>query len=143
MKRYWVSLLSMRKIFLVTISMLSLALFSCVVLAQSPSPSKRDPETGVAGVISIGPVRGGPSRQGVPDSRPLANAEFLVTKENSTVTSFHTDDQGRFQISLLPGHYTISRKNWTAAIGSSGPFEVDVIAGQMKRVQWSCDTGIR
>ena len=124
-------------------SILSLTLFSCVVLAESPSPPKQQPETGIAGVISVSPIHGGPSRQGVLDSRPLANAEFLVAKENSTVTSFHTDDQGRFQISLLPGHYTISKKDWTANIGSYGPFEVDVVAGQMKRVQWNCDTGIR
>jgi hypothetical protein len=123
--------------------MVSLTLFSGVVLAESPSPPKREPETGVEGVISISPIQGGPSRQGVPDSRPLANAKFIVAKENSTVTSFQTDDQGRFQISLLPGHYTISRKDWTASLGSYGPFEVDVVAGQMKRVQWNCDTGIR
>ena len=143
MKRYCVSLLSMSKIYLVTMSMVSLTLFSCVVLAESPSPPKHEPETGLAGGISVSPMHGGPSRQGVPDSRPLANTEFLVAKENSTVTSFQTDDQGRFQISLLPGHYTISRKDWTASLGSYGPFEVDVVAGQMKRVQWNCDTGIR
>ena len=94
-------------------------------------------------MISAGPIHGGPSRQGVPDSRPLANIEFLVTKENSTVTSFQTDAEGRFHVSLLPGHYTISRKDWTAQLGNYGPFEVDVAAGQMKRVQWDCDTGIR
>ena len=124
-------------------SMVFLTLFSCVVLAESPSPPKQEPQTGIEGVISVSPIHGGPSRQGVSDSRPLANTEFLVAKENSTVTSFHTDDQGRFQISLLPGHYTISKKDWTANIVSYGPFEVAVVAGQMKRVQWNCDTGIR
>ena len=143
MKGYWVSLLSMRKLCLFQIFVVLLALFSRVVPAQSPSVPKPQPETGLAGVISVGPIHGGPSRQGVPDSRPLANAEFLVAKENSTVTSFQTDDQGRFQISLPPGHYTISRKDWNATLGSYGPFEVDVAAGQMKRVQWNCDTGIR
>ena len=143
MKRYCVSLLSMCKICPVIISVVSLVLFSCVVFAESPSPPKQDPETGVEGVISVSPIHGGPSRQGVSDSRPLANAEFLVAKEHSTVTSFQTDDQGRFKISLLPGHYTISKKDWTAHLGSYGPFEVDVVAGQMKRVQWDCDTGIR
>ena len=143
MKRYWVSLLAMDKIHLVTTSIVSLTLFSSVALAQSPSPPKRDAETGIEGVISAGPIKGGPTRQGDPDSRPLANIEFLVTKENTAVTSFHTDDQGRFHLSLLPGHYTISRKDWTAHIGRYGPFEVDVAAGQMKRVQWDCDTGIR
>jgi hypothetical protein len=141
-KGYWVSLLSMRKL-CHPILVVFLALFSHVVLAQSPSVPRPAPETGLEGVISVGPIHGGPTRQGVPDSRPLANAEFLVAKESSTVASFQTDDQGRFQIALPPGHYTISRKDWKANLGSYGPFEIDVAVGQMKRVQWSCDTGIR
>src|SRR5438105_13209922 len=105
MMRYCVSLLSMSKIGPVTMSMVTFSLFSCVVLAESPSPPKQGPQTGIEGVISAGPIHGGPSRQGVSDSRPLANTEFLVAKENRTVKSFQTDDQGRFQVSLLPGHY--------------------------------------
>jgi hypothetical protein len=131
----------MRKPYPLLILVVLLALFSRFVLAETQSTPK--PGTGLEGVISAGPIQGGPSRQGVPDSRPLANTEFLVEKENSTVASFKTDDQGRFQISLPSGHYTISRKDWNAKMGSYGPFEVDVAAGQIKRVQWSCDTGIR
>jgi hypothetical protein len=142
-KGYWVSLLSMRKPYFLPMLLVLFALFSRVVLAQPPSTPTPEPETGLEGVISLGPIHGGPSRQGVPDSRPLANTEFLVEKENGTVASFQTDDQGRFRISLPPGHYTISRKDWKASLGSYGPFEVDVVAGQIKRVQWDCDTGMR
>ena len=91
----------------------------------------------------VGPIQGGPTRQGVPDSRPLPNTEFVVLKENSAVASFKTNEEGWFKISLPPGHYTISRKDWNASIGSYGPFEVDVVAGQIKKVQWECDTGLR
>jgi hypothetical protein len=119
------------------------ALFARAGLAEPPPPPKSQPETGIEGVISAGPIHGGPTRQGVPDSKPLANTEFLVKKENSVVASFKTDDQGRFRVSLPAGHYTISRKDWNAKIGSYGPFEVDVAAGQMKAVQWSCETGLR
>ena len=136
------SLLSMRKPYPLPIFVVLLALFSHFVLAETPSTPKPEPETGLEGVISAGPIQGGPSRQGVPDSRPLANTEFLVEKENSTVASFKTDDQGRFRISLPSGHYTISRKDGKASVGNYS-FEVDVAAGQMKRVQWDCDTGIR
>lgn len=142
-KGYWVSLLSMRNPYLLSIFVVFLTLFSRGVPAQpSPTP-KPGPETALEGVISAGPIHGGPSRQGVPDSRPLANTEFRVEKENGTVASFKTDDQGRFRISLPPGHYTISRKEGKTAVGNYGPFEVDVTAGQIKKVQWSCDTGIR
>ena len=98
-------------------------------LAETPSTPKAEPGTGLEGVILAGPIQGGPTRQGVPDSRPLANTEFVVEKENSTVASFKTNDQGRFQVSLPAGHYTISRKDWKANIGSYGPFEVDVARG--------------
>ncbi len=117
------------------------AYFAAVAGAQStPAPK---PGTGLEGVILAGPVRGGPSKQGVPDSRPLPNTEFVVEKENKTVATFTTDDQGRFQLSLPPGHYSVSKKGPRVAIGSYGPFEVNVIEGQMKKVQWNCDTGIR
>jgi Prealbumin-like fold domain len=133
----------MRNLSPFAISVVLLALLSRFVLAQTQSTPPPAPETGLEGVILVGPVQGGPLRQGVPDSRPLVNTEFVVEKENSVVASFTTDDQGRFRISLPSGHYTISRKNWKAVIGSYGPFDVDVAAGQMKKVQWNCDTGVR
>jgi hypothetical protein len=133
----------MRKSYPLLIPVVLLALFSRFALAETHSTPKPEAETGLEGVILAGPIQGGPSRQGVPDSRPLANTEFLVEKENRTVASFKTDDQGRFQVSLPSGHYTISRKDWNAKMGSYGPFEVDVAVGQIKTVQWNCDTGIR
>jgi hypothetical protein len=133
----------MRPPHFIPIAVVFLVLFSRVGLAQPPSTPKPEPETGIEGVISAGPIGGGPSRQGVPDSKPLANIEFVVTKGNSVVASFRTDDRGRFRISLPAGHYTISRKDWNAKIGSYGPFEVDVAVGEMKAVRWDCDTGIR
>lgn len=115
---------------------------SMIALGQSPSAQKPDAGSGLEGVISIGPVQGGPIRPGVPDSKPLPHAEFVVTKENKIVTSFQTDDKGRFHVSLPPGHYAISRKI-NATLGNYGPFEVDITAGKMKQVQWTCDSGIR
>lgn len=102
-----------------------------------------DPGTGVEGTITTGPVRGGPSRIGVPDSKPLGNTAFVAENQNGTVTSFSTDDQGRFRVSLDPGHYSVSLKEKRPGVGRYGPFEVDVVAGQMSKVQWRCDTGIR
>lgn len=136
------SLPCMRKPYALSLLAVFFALFARVVLAEMATPTA-EPETGLEGVILVGPVQGGPTRQGVPDSRPLANTEFLVVKENSTVASFKTNDQGWFQISLPSGHYTVSRKDWKASIGSYGPFEVDVASGQIRRVQWNCDTGMR
>ena len=112
-------------------------------LATTLSMSAADPATGVEGVISFGPVRGGPARLGVPDSRPLANTAFIAENEKGTVVSFSTNDEGQFRISLEPGHYTVSLQEKRGGIGRYGPFEVDVVAGQMTKVAWRCDTGIR
>jgi len=109
---------------------------------MQPTPTP-EPGTGLEGVITVSPIHGGPSRADLPDSGPLANVAFVVENERGTVTSFTTDDQGQFRISLAPGHYTISREGRKGGIGKFGPFQVDVVAGKMTRVQWNCDTGIR
>ncbi len=117
-------------------------ILSCgLLLAATLSAS--EPQTGIEGVIIVGPVHGGPARIGVPDSRPLANTTFIAQDQKGTATSFTTDDQGRFRVSLEPGHYSVSLKGKTGRIGRYGPFEIDVVAGQMTKVEWRCDTGIR
>lgn len=74
---------------------------------------------------------------------PLANATFVVENNNGEVASFTTDGQGHFRVALSPGHYKVSLKGRKSTIGRFGPFEVDVSSGQMTKVQWECDSGIR
>src|SRR6266540_5061722 len=111
----------------------------CASTGQTPSAG----ESGIEGVITIGPANPGPIRADAPASMPLANATFAVEKNNGEVTSFTTDDQGHFRIQLSPGHYTVSIKGRKTTIGHFGPFEVDVVSGKMTKVQWECDSGIR
>ncbi len=100
-------------------------------------------ETGIEGVITVGPIHGGPVRPGIPSTKPLANATFVVGSETGAVAEFTTDDQGRFRVSLPPGHYTVTKKDQQKGIGRYGPFDVDVTHGQMTKVEWHCDTGMR
>ena len=111
-------------------------------LAQAgPTPSPAT-ESGIEGVISIGPTHGGPARAGVPSSSPLANAEFVVAGKKEMQASFKTDDQGKFRVLLPAGHYKVTKKE-KSRLGGCGPFEVDVAAGQMTKVEWACDSGMR
>ena len=107
-----------------------------------PGQTQSGSETGIEGVITINPARPGPVRADSPIS-PLANTAFAVETQKGEIASFTTDNEGRFRVSLAPGHYKVSRKGRTSSIGRFGPFEVDVVAGQMTKVQWECDSGMR
>ena len=117
-----------------------LVMSGCFSSGQTQSGSG----TGIEGVITFGPTQGGPIRADTPSSKPLANVTFVVENEKGAeVASFTTDDQGRFRVSLTPGHYTVSREGKKHGIGHYGPFDVVVLAGRMTKVEWECDTGIR
>jgi Prealbumin-like fold domain len=122
-----------------------LTAFALILMAVSASTGQTPSAggSGIEGVITIGPANPGPIRADAAASMPLANATFAVEKNNGEVTSFITDDQGRFRVSLPPGHYEISLKGRKSSIGRFGPFEADVAPDKMTKVQWECDSGIR
>ena len=95
-------------------------------------------------MITISPWHPGPVRANEAASKPLANVTFVVHDQKEAVAAeFTTDAQGGFHVPLAPGHYKVSLKSRTSSIGKYGPFEVDVVAGQMTKVQWQCDSGMR
>jgi hypothetical protein len=79
----------------------------------------------------------------VASSTPLANTAFDVKQGDRIVVTFETDSQGNFKVLVPAGHYTVVRHNYQSAIGSYGPFEVDVAPGKLAGVRWQCDTGLR
>ena len=111
----------------------------CTAAGQTSSGG----ESGIEGVISISPARPGPVRVDEAGSVPLANAGFVIENNSREVASFTTDEKGHFRAALPPGHYKVSLKGRKSSIGRFGPFEVDVVASKMTKVQWECDSGIR
>jgi len=109
---------------------------------ESASPGA-DQTTGIEGTITAGPSHGGPVREGVPSTMPLANMTFDVKQGEKVITSFTTDGEGHFKVMLPPGQYTVVRSGSRTAVGRYGPFEVTVSAGKMSSVQWECDPGLR
>jgi hypothetical protein len=121
-----------------------LLFFTVIFAIFAPTQMPAEPQTGIEGVITITPAKPGPVRANDPGSAPLANATWVVKNDKGVVANeFTTDDQGRFQTSLPPGRYTALLKGKKTGVGRFGPFEVDVAAGQMTKVQWQCDSGIR
>lgn len=116
--------------------------FFSICLTQIPLSPALAADTGIEGVISVGPVPNGPSTVG--GSKPLAHTTFVVLSESKNViTSFTTDDHGHFRILLAPGHYSVSRKDAQPKVGRFGPFEINVAADRVTNVAWTCDSGMR
>jgi hypothetical protein len=133
----------MRILLIVTASVVALS-FS-IALAQTHSTNLSPSGAGIEGTIEISPTHGGPIREDIPDSKPLASIQFTVQREGEStpVASFTTDQQGHFRVSLPPGRYNVTREGGKRGIGKFGPFAVEVAAGKMTLVQWHCDSGMR
>ena len=118
----------------------ALLLMSGTVTSGQNSP---DPATGIWGIVTVSPTRPGPTRLGAEKSvAPLPNAAFTVATDKGPLASFTTGADGKFRVSLQPGHYVVSM-NEQRFPRPCGPFEVDVVAGKMTDVAWNCDTGMR
>jgi hypothetical protein len=112
--------------------------------SMSSGQSQSDRATGIEGLITVSPTRPGPIRAGseVANAAPLPNAVFSVRNEKGVVTSFTTNNEGRFRVSLKPDHYVIVLAEHRFP-RPCGPFDVDVVPGKMTKVEWRCDTGMR
>lgn len=127
-------------------AILTVAIFAAAACI-SPMVIERasaETETGLEGTISQSPIHGGPAIAGVSDTGPVAKTEFEVFRGETVVASFTTDEAGRFRIQLAPGHYNVGKKGShnRKSLGFYGPFEVEVRAGEMKTVNWMCNTGM-
>ena len=116
-----------------------IALFSITAVAETPTPDT----SGIEGTIVVSPSRPGPIRKDEGLSvAPVGNAQFVVKAADATVATFTTNGDGRFRVVLPPGHYVIMREGAPPRIGR-WRFEADVVAGQMTKVNWTADSGMR
>ena len=116
-----------------------IALFSVTTVAETPPPGT----SGIEGTILVSPSRPGPIRKDEgPSVAPVGNAQFVVKAGDATVKTFTTDGEGRFQVALPPGHYVIEKEGAASRIGR-WRFEADVVAGQVAKVKWTADSGMR
>jgi hypothetical protein len=115
-----------------------IALFSMTAAAETPPPVT----SGIEGAILISPSRPGPITKDGPSVAPARDVQFLVKAGDATVKTFTTDGEGRFQVALPPGHYVIVKEGAAARIGR-WRFEADVVAGEMTKVNWTADSGMR
>jgi hypothetical protein len=116
-----------------------IALACVTAVAETPAPGT----SGIEGTIVVSPTRPGPIRKDEELSvAPVSNAQFVVKAGDAAVKTFTTDGEGRFQVALPPGHYVILREAAAPRVGR-WRFEADVVAGQMTKVNWTADSGMR
>jgi hypothetical protein len=115
-----------------------IALFSMTAVAETSDPGT----SGIEGTVLVSPSRPGPITKDGPSVAPVRNAQFVVKAGDATVATFTTDGEGRFQVALPPGHYVIVREGAAPRIGR-WRFEADVVAGQVTKVNWTADSGMR
>lgn len=124
--------------FISVIAATLMALFSMTAVAETPPPGT----SGIEGMVLVSPSRPGPITKDGPSVAPARNVQFAVKAGDATVKTFTTDGEGRFQVVLPPGHYIILREGAAARIGR-WRFEADVVAGEMTKVNWTADSGMR
>jgi hypothetical protein len=115
-----------------------IALMSMTAAAET-APSGT---SGIEGTIVVSPSRPGPITKDGPSVAAARDLPFVVKAGEAIVKTFTTDGEGRFQVALPPGHYVIQREGETPRIGQ-WRFEADVVAGQMTKVNWTADSGMR
>src|SRR5205809_5700943 len=116
-----------------------IARFSMKTVAETPPPGT----SGIEGTIVVSPIRPGPIRKDEePSVAPVRNAQFTIKAGDATVKTFTTDGEGRFQVALPPGHYVIVREGAPSRIGR-WRFEANVVVGQVTKVTWTADSGMR
>jgi hypothetical protein len=128
----------MSRAYLSIIGATLIALFSITAVAETPPPKT----SGIEGTVLVSPSRPGPIMKDGPSVAPVRNAQFVVKAGDATVETFTTNGEGRFQVALPPGHYVILREDPGARIGR-WRFEADVVAGEMTKVNWTADSGMR
>jgi hypothetical protein len=116
-----------------------IALVCMTAVAETPAPGA----SGIEGTIVVSPSRPGPIRKDEgPSVAPVGNTQFAVKAGDATVKTFMTDGEGRFQVALPPGHYVVLREEAAPMVGRWS-FEADVVAGQVTKVNWTADSGMR
>ena len=124
--------------YLSAIGAAAVALLAMTTMAETPIPGA----SGIEGTVVVSPSRPGPITKDDPGVAPVRNTQFLVKAGDTTVKTFTTDAEGRFQVALPPGRYVVTPPGAAPPIGR-WRFEADVVAGQITKVTWTADSGMR
>ncbi len=115
-----------------------------VLLAACGPAATTQPDTGIEGLVTIGPmcpvvIEG----QECPD-QPFQATLTVLDRDGRRVLRFETDAEGRFRELLPPGDYILRPESpGESRLPFAGEQEFSVAAGQFTRLVVNYDSGIR
>jgi hypothetical protein len=107
----------------------------------TPTPTALN--SGIRGVVLLGPVCATQSAESSPCLTPYAANLVITDSDGNVVTSVSSGSDGRFQVLLPPGDYVIQPDNGPDGNPSSIPQPVTVAPGEFEDVEVDYDTGLR
>lgn len=123
----------MRQTVLVRRALIVLALVACGAAGATGT-------TGLRGTVTRGPILP-VCVAGKPCAAPAPRVVVVFRRAGRTVQT-RTDAKGRYRVALAPGIWTVSLTR--AGIGNRiAPRQARVVAGRLRLVDLSIDTGIR
>lgn len=115
-----------------------------LILAACANRAAPSADSGVRGIVLLGPTCPVVTEESPCPDTPLADTEIQVLRGGDEVASVRSADDGRFAVALKPGHYVLQAMVEAGGPGMfAKPLEVDVSANAWVDVTVSVDTGIR
>jgi len=115
-----------------------------LILAACANRTATSADSGVRGIVLLGPTCPVVTEESPCPDRPLADTQIQVLRGGVEVASVRSGDDGRFEVALEPGHYVLQAMVEAGGPGMfAKPLEVDVSANAWVDVAVSVDTGIR
>lgn len=118
-------------------------------LVKPPAKVIFESNSGIEGQALLGPACPGPQIAEGPEATRCADKPYQATikvldEKGKVVTTFQTDEDGRFQVALSPGTYTLVPEiNPNAVFPLASTQTVTVNGGEFTQITISFDTGIR
>jgi hypothetical protein len=115
-----------------------------LVIACGPSAASAPPNTGIRGIVTLGPTCPVEQVGQPPCVEPFA-ATLAVTsaEDGSVVARVDSGADGTFTIDVPPGDYVVVPEPGADPFPFGQPVEVTVAAGAYSEIEVAYDTGIR
>ncbi len=115
------------------------------VAQPGPDPSDAPVETGIEGIVVMGPMCPGPVRIGTPcPDQPYQARITVLDEQGQEVARFQSQPDGHFIAALAPGIYILRPEPpWPGALPRGKEQTVGIIDGQLTQVRITYDTGMR